>query len=109
MLEVPGAAEVILRAGSADGWELTVAVQEELHFALAPPARVVHLPGQIGADVLSATFHTIEQSVYAAIERVAAPPLRMKIGGILGHIRQCVGNLVVIPIARLVPGVLQRN
>src|SRR6185437_10184493 len=37
-VEVVGAAEVVFRAGAADGRELGVAVHEELDLALAPPA-----------------------------------------------------------------------
>ena len=59
-VEVVRAAEVVLGAGSADRRELVVAVDEELHLALAPPAGVVHAPRAIRADVLAATVHAVE-------------------------------------------------
>jgi hypothetical protein len=37
-VEIVGAAEIILGAGSADGGKLAVAIHEELDLPLAPPA-----------------------------------------------------------------------
>src|SRR5829696_8710545 len=37
MLEVPGAAEVVLRSRAADRWPLAVTVEVELDLTLAPP------------------------------------------------------------------------
>src|SRR2546426_12233995 len=39
-LEVPGAAEVVLRAGAAEGGEFAIPVQVELDLPLPPPAAV---------------------------------------------------------------------
>src|SRR3954468_22947361 len=62
-LEVPGAAEVVLGAGAADGRPVGVSVQVELDLALAPPAVVVDAPGEVGADVVALALHAAEQGM----------------------------------------------
>src|SRR5262249_26490170 len=62
-IEIIGAAKIILGAGAADGRNLTVAVDEELDLALAPPAIAVRAPGHVGADIVAVSGHAIEQRV----------------------------------------------
>ena len=96
MLEIPGAAEVVLGAGPADRRPFAVAIEVELDLALAPPAVVVHAPGQIGADVLALAVDAIEEGVDLAIgQRVVASPLGVEIGAVLGDIGQGVIDRVV--------------
>ena len=105
-VEVPGPAEVVLGAGAADGRELLVVVEVELHLALAPPAAAVDPPRQVAADVVAATRHTVEQHVRpAGRDRVAPAPLGMQIA-VPGRLARLVGDLEVDP-RRGVGGVLQ--
>ena len=62
-VEVVRAAEVVLGAGAADGGELGVPIHVELDFAFAPPAGAVHTPSHVGADVVPAARHTVQQRV----------------------------------------------
>src|SRR5690606_3697761 len=95
-VEVPGTAEVVLGPGTADGGELVVAVEVELHLALAPPAGVVDAPRQVGADVVTSALHAVEQRVHlAAGDGVAAPPLRVQVAGVVGNVVELVVDLVV--------------
>src|SRR5256885_3437939 len=81
-VEVPGAAEVVLGAGAADRRELLVTVQVELDLALAPPARPVHAPGDIRADVLPGAGDPVHDRVRrAGGERVAAVELGVQVAG----------------------------
>ena len=52
-IPVKRAAEVVLRSGAADRWELRVAIKVKLYLSFAPPAGVVHSPSQCGTDVES--------------------------------------------------------
>ena len=73
-----------------------VAVHEELDLALAPPAGVVDAPGHVGADVLAAALHAVEDRVVLLVgQRVGAAELRVEVGRVLGHLGQRVVDLVV--------------
>jgi len=67
ILEVVGTAEIILRAGPADGRELPIAVHKKLDFALAPPTGTVHLPRQVGAHVMSLAGDAVEDGIEALL------------------------------------------
>lgn len=95
ILKVVGAAEIILRPRAADGRVFAVAVHIKLDLALAPPAVVVDAPGQIGADVLPLALHVVEDRIDLFIgQRVDAPELRVKIGGVLGDVGQRIIDLI---------------
>src|SRR5665213_3878769 len=64
-VEIIRAAEIILRAGAADGRKLRITVQIEFDFTFAPPAGVMHAPSEIGADILALAFHAVEDGVKA--------------------------------------------
>ena len=68
-VKIPRAAEIVLGARSAYRGEFAVAVKVELDFSFSPPAVVVHLPGKIGPDVLSAALDAVDNRVYAALGR----------------------------------------
>src|SRR5258706_2071006 len=59
--ESVGAAEVVFRAGPADGWVLAVVVHEELDLTFPPPAGVVHAPRHVRADVLTLALHAVQE------------------------------------------------
>ena len=59
MLEVPGPAEVILRAGAANGRPFCIAIQVELDLAFAPPIVVVTTPGEVGTNILALAVYAI--------------------------------------------------
>ncbi len=95
-VEVVAAAEIVFRAGAADGREFLVAVEEELDLALAPPAVVVHSPGHVRADILPPAFDPVEDRVNVFVRQGIDPPeLRVKISRVIGNVRQGVVDLVV--------------
>src|SRR4029077_12204251 len=59
-VEIVGAAEIVLRAGAADGREGAVAIEEEFDLALAPPAGIVDAPGHVGADIVAVPADAVE-------------------------------------------------
>src|SRR5690606_38810723 len=72
-VEVPRPAEVVLGAGAADRRELLVAVEVELHLALAPPAARVRGPREVGADVVAPPGDALDEHVRVALaQRVVA-------------------------------------
>ena len=109
ILEVVGAAEVVLRARAADGGILAVAVEEELDLALAPPSGVVHAPAHVGAHIAAPARHALEQRVVLLIgQRVDAAELRVEVARVHRHGLDGVGDLVVDGGSAL-PAVLQRH
>ena len=62
-VEVPGAAEVILGAGAADRGVIVVAVEIDLQFALAPPAKAVDTPRKVGADIVTMTGNAVQDDM----------------------------------------------
>ena len=73
-----------------------VAVHEELDLALAPPAVVVDAPGQVGAHVVALPLHAVQQRMVLHVgQRIAAPPLGVEVGAVVGHLGQGVVDLVV--------------
>src|SRR5260370_7498391 len=86
MLKVPGSSEVIFCTGATDRREICIAIQIEFHFAFAPPAAVVDLPGQVGAYVVAFAFYCVEQGMYLLMGKwIAASPLGMKVGQIVSN------------------------
>src|SRR5699024_9035303 len=82
VLEVPGAAEVILGTSAGDSWEIGIAIHIELNLAFTPPTAGVHAPGDVGANVLALPLHAIEQGVHIHIrQRVGSSPLGVEVGG----------------------------
>src|SRR5215218_3474077 len=67
MLEIPGAAEVVLRPRAADRRPLTVTVEIELDLPLPPPAGAVDTPGEIGSHVMPLAVHAVEQRMHLLI------------------------------------------
>src|ERR1051326_4802368 len=51
-IKIVGAAEIILRARAADGWEFAVAINVKLCLTLAPPAAATRAPCEVSAHVL---------------------------------------------------------
>src|ERR1043166_4777957 len=87
--EIVGATEVVFGAGAADGWEFGVAVHEEFYFAFAPPAGVMNATREIGADILTRAFDTIEDRVKAfGFHRILTTELGVEVGGIGRHISE---------------------
>ncbi len=60
--KIVGAAEIIFRAGTANGGEFRIAIQEEFDFAFAPPTGGVSFPREISADVLARALHVVPKS-----------------------------------------------
>jgi len=62
VLEVIGAAEIILRARATDGRPF-VAIHVEFNFPFSSPAGVVDAPAHGGADEMAATFDSFENRI----------------------------------------------
>ena len=108
-VEIVCAAEVILRAGAADGGEVGIAVDVELDLTLAPPAVALHAPVHVSADVVAVTLDSIKnnviflvgQGIYSVkagveIKRILGDLLFLAIDLIVkmaGVFRACVVNL----------------
>ena len=96
VLEIIGAAEIVLRGGTADRRVCGVAVQVEFDLALTPPACVVDAPRHVRADVLPLAAHAVEDRVNALVrQRVHAAELRVEIGAVRPDVGQRVVDLVV--------------
>src|SRR6266849_2414380 len=96
MLKVPGSSEVIFCASATDRRDIDIAIQIEFHYAFAPPAAVIDLPGQVGAYVVAFAFYCVEQGMYLLMRKwIAASPLGMKVGQIVRNFGQGVIDLVV--------------
>src|SRR5699024_6943043 len=97
-IEIPGTAEVVLGTGAADRGMVAIAVEVHLQFALTPPARAVHTPGEVGPHELAVPLHASEDGVRPAlVQGVAAPPLRVQSArsGAGGTLTFLIGDLVV--------------
>lgn len=96
VFEIVRAAEIVFGAGAANGRELIIAVQVEFDFAFTPPARVMDVHGEVGADVLAFAFDVVEDGVKAAgLERVFVMVLSMEISSVARDGGEFIVHLVV--------------
>ena len=96
VLKVVRAAEIVFRAGAADGGEGLVAVEIELDFAFAPPVGAVRFPGQVRAHVLAAAADAVQDRVdLLGRQLMHTAELRMQIRHVGGHLRERIVDLVV--------------
>ena len=106
--EGPGTAEVVLGSRRGDRWELLVAVEEELHLALAPPIALQGAQGHVGADVVALAAHAVEHGV---VDAPAGAALAVKAGVEVHGVVRHVGERVVERVEDVLnePGVLARK
>ena len=84
ILEIVGAAEVILRARAADSGIIGVAIYVELDLPFSPPVGIVHAPGQISAHILSLALDSVQDGVDLLVgQRVHTAELGVEIGNLL--------------------------
>ena len=94
-VEVVGAAEIVLCAGSANGRIVFVAVDEELDLSFSPPAVVVHTKRYIGTDILTFTLDTVHEGKVGRLVVGSAAELRVEVGRIFRDLGEGLVDLVV--------------
>src|SRR5260370_42314521 len=94
-VEVVRAAEIILCAGAANSRKLGVAVDKKLYLALAPPPVVMHAPGDISANVLSAPGDPVEDCIdFLVWQRIHPPELRTEAPGAISPLHTALTTFV---------------
>src|SRR5699024_10677410 len=107
LLGGPGAGAVVLGAGAADGGVVLVVVAVELDRPLSPPAGVVGLPGQVGAQVVPLPVHAVEDDVRLPVgQRVGPAPLGVQVAVPGADLGEAVGDLVEEAFDGVLAGVL---
>ena len=94
--EAPGPAEVVFRAGAADGGVVLVPVDVKLHLPLAPPVALQGGQGQVRAHVLPLSPHPVQHHVVLGqVGDGLPPPLGVEVAGVLRQLRvQAVVDLI---------------
>ena len=73
-----GEAEIVLGSGPADGWKLTITVDEKFGLALAKPTIAELPPGQKSSDIAALAANTVKNHMGILDAGVGPPPLGVK-------------------------------
>src|SRR5262249_15891003 len=67
MLEIPGAAKIVLRSRATNSRPLAVAIHVKFDFTLAPPSIIVHAPREVCPNVVPLPADPVNNRVNALI------------------------------------------
>ena len=88
-------AEIILRPSTADGGELSIAIEIKLDFTFPPPVIVVNPPSHHSTNIMTASLNLIQNGINFLVRKWIHPSeLSMKISAVLRNIRQRIVDLV---------------
>src|SRR5450432_2073421 len=95
-IKVVGTAEVIFRSRAAYCRVFRISVHIKFYFSFAPPSIAMYSPGEIGANILSASMNAIQQYDDRFIwQGIHAPELCMKISCVGRHFCEYIVYLVI--------------